>query len=419
MPARTSCFVFKGKTDDIRKIGQQLNVATVLEGSVSQSGNKLRITAQLISVADGFHLWATNYDREMMDILVIRSDIAQEVVAALRVQLGVEETQRIVKKPTENLEAYNCYLQGRFWWNKRTLEGLNKAIRQFQEAIVLDPHYAIAYAGLADAHALLTYYGPVAPKDCFPQAKAAAAKAVELDDQLSEGHVSLAFVRFMWDWDWPAAENEFRRAIELNPNNGTAHHWYSLYLRVLRRFDDAVMELRKAQSVDPLSLIIGAELGSALTLAQQYDLAFAEFQKNLERDPGFHFTYFELSCTYRKCAKYPEAIAAAKKACELAPEAPFNSVALAVAYAAAGQKAETKQVLDKLLDQSRHAYFPALRIAYLYVALGDKEQALLWLEKAYDERAYLLGYVNAEPMFDRLRSEPRFIALLRKMGLQE
>ena len=416
VPARTSCFVFKGKTENIRKIGEQLSVATVLEGSLTKAGNKLRISAQLIDVADGFHLWATNYDREMTDILAIRSDIAQQVVAALRVQLGVEETQRIVKKPTENLEAYNCYLQGRFWWNKRTLEGLKRAIRQFQEAIALDPTYALAYAGLADANALLARYGPVAPKDCFPQAKAAAAKAVELDDQLSEGHVSLAFVRLRWDWDWPGAESEFKRAIELNPNNSTAHFWYSIYLRVMRRIDEGLAEMRKAQAVDPLSSVIGAELGEALLLARQYDLAFAEFQKNLERDPDFHVTYYELSRAYCLCAKYPEAIAAAKKSCELAPDAPFNTVALANAYAAAGQKAEAKQILDKLLEQTRHAYF---RIASVYVSLGDKEQALLWLEKAYDERAYVLGYVNADPMFDRLRSEPRFIALLRKMGLQK
>jgi TolB-like protein/class 3 adenylate cyclase/Tfp pilus assembly protein PilF len=416
VPARTSCFVFKGKTEDIRKIGQQLNVATVLEGSVSKAGNKLRVSAQLINVADGFHLWATNYDREMTDILAIRSDIAQQVVAALRVQLRVEETQRIVKKPTESLEAYNCYLQGRFWWNKRTLEGLNKAIRQFQEAIALDPTYAIAHAGLADANALLARFGPVAPKDCFPQAKAAATKAVELDDQLSEGHVSLAFVKLMWDWDWPGAESEFKRAIELNPNNGTAHFWYSIYLRVMRRFDDGVAEMREAEAVDPLSSIIGAELGEALIVVRQYDLAVTQLQKNLERDPDFHVTYYELSRAYCLCAKYPEAIAAAKKSCELAPDAPFNTVALANAYAAAGQKAEAKQILDKLLEQTRHAYF---RIASVYVSLGDKEQALLWLEKAYDERAYVLGYVNADPMFDRLRSEPRFIALLRKMGLQK
>jgi serine/threonine-protein kinase len=220
----------------------------------------------------------------------------------------------------------------------------------------------------------------------------------------------------MWDWDWPGAESEFKRAIELNPNNGTAHFWYSIYLRVMRRFDDGVAEMREAEAVDPLSSIIGAELGEALIVVRQYDLAVTQLQKNLERDPDFHVTYYELSRAYCLCAKYPEAIAAAKKSCELAPDAPFNTVALANAYAAAGQKAEAKQILDKLLEQTRHAYF---RIASVYVSLGDKEQALLWLEKAYDERAYVLGYVNADPMFDRLRSEPRFIALLRKMGLQK
>jgi len=418
VPGRTSCAVFKGKQEDIRKIGEQLNVATVLEGSVQRAGSQLRITAQLINVADGFHLWSETYDRDMTNIFTIQSDVAQQVVAALKLRLGMADTQRLQKQPTENVEAYNCYLQGRFWWNKRTLEALYKAIHQFQAAIALDPNCAVAYAGLADAYALLAYYGSVAPKECFPQAKAAATKAVALDDQLSEGHVSLALVRLMWDWDWRGAESEFGRAIELNPNNSTAHHWYSHYLRIMRRFHDGVAEVRKAQALDPLSSIIGAQLGETLVLAGQYDLAITEYQKNLERDPNFHVTYYLLSRAYSLRGNYPEAIAAARKSCELAPDALFNPVALAVVYAEAGQQAEAKKILDKLIAQSRQAYFPAFQIALLCAASGDNEQALRWLEKAYDERAYRLGYVNAEPLFDRLRTEPRFIAFLRKMGLQ-
>lgn len=418
VPARTSCFVFKGKTDDIQKIGQQLHVATVLEGSVSKSGNTLRITAQLINVADGFHLWATNYDREMSDLLALRSEIAQQVVAAMRVQLLPGEKEQLEKKGTENAEAHRLYLLGLSFWNQRTGDGIKRALDYFEQALAKDPNYALAHAGLADCYIVLPEYAGVPTKEAMPKARAAALDALKLDDTLGEAHAALASVREFY-WDWQGADAEYRRAIELTPNYATAHHWYSSLLRELGRFEEASREIQRAQELDPLSLVINVNVGEILYFRGHYDQAIAIYCTVLELNPNFNPAHWDLGHAYLMKRMYSEAITEFQTIRASVGNTSYGLGSLGYAYGMSGRVNEARKVLDELTGFLQQGEEVQIDIALVYNGLGDREKALDWLGKAFEAKAYWMVELKVEPHWQNLGSEPRFVALLKKMGLEK
>ena len=420
VPARTSSFAFKGRTEDIRKIGEQLNVATVLEGSVSKAGNKLRISAQLSSVADGFHLWAATYDRDMTDILEIRSDISRRVVDALKIQLGVDEMQRVVKKPTENLKAYEAYLLGRFELNRFTEKGFTNGVQNFQQAIALDREFALAHAGLAEANNMLGYWNYLPPKDAFPEAKRAAVRALELDPVLAEAHTALAFVQYEYDWRFEEADAEFKEAIRLKPGSASAHLWFAEFLMAMERFQEAEKELERARELDPLSVRIRFDFAAMFFSKRQFDRALDELQKVIVMDQNNSLAYGLLSAVFGHKKMPDQSFEAAEKANGL--EGLFTSEEMAEmrkVYETAGLSAyhqKTNEFLRKHRDNGK--YRSPLTIALHYAIAGADSEALDWLEKAVDERAPWLPELKTDPTWEGLRSHPRFIAIMKKIGLE-
>ncbi len=421
VPARTSSFAFKGKTEDIRKIGQQLNVATVLEGSVSKAGNKLRITAQLVNVADGFHLWAANYDREMTDILDIRTEISRQVVDALKVELGIEETQRLAKKPTETSEAYQLYLLGRFEFNRFTEAGFNKAVEDFKRAIELDPSFALANAGLAEADNMLAYWNFVSPKVGFPEAKRAAERALQLDPALAEGHSALGFVLYEYEWRFADGERELAEAVRLNPRSATAHLWYGEFLVVMGRFPEAREQFERAKESDPLSVRLVVDLATWYWFQRQAEPAVTQLQKAIEMDPANSLSHHFLAFILLHMNKLPEAVSEVEKANTF--EAIFTAdenAELRKTYETSGAPAFFRREAEMMQRWiARGRYRSALIIALHYTIAGDNEQALHWLDRAVDERAGWLPELKREPTWDAFRSDPRFVALLKKIGLEK
>jgi adenylate cyclase len=421
VPARTSSFAFKGKTEDIRKIGEQLNVATVLEGSVSKGGNKLRISAQLVNVADGFHLWAANYDREMTDILDIRSDISRRVVEALKVQLGIEETQRLARKPTETSEAYETYLLGRYELNKFTEPGFRKAVEHFKHAIELDPSFALANAGLAEAYNMLGYWNYVAPTAGFPEAKRAAVRALEIDAKLAEAHSALGFVLYEYEWQYEAGEREFVEATRLNPRSATAHLWYSEFLLGMGRFPESSRELESARQSDPLSVRLTFDIGAWYWFQRQLEPAVAEVQKAIAMDPANTLSYHMLGYIFLKMNKPAEAVDAWEKANTFEGVfTPQENAELRKIYEKGGVAAflrKEAELEQKWIELGK--YRSPLFIALHYVGAGANDEALSWLDRAVQERAGWLPELKMEPTWDPLRSNPRFVALLKKVGLEK
>src|SRR5215510_4395242 len=336
--SRSSTQHFKSSPENLAQIAKQLGVANILEGSVQRSGDQVRVNAQLIKAATGAHLWADTFDRRLTDIFTVESEIATRIAETLQAKLTGSEKTAIAKHPTDNTEAYELYLRGRFFWNKRTGADLRTAIEYFNQALSKDPNYALAYAGLGDAYGLLPIYGVASPADSFPQAKAAAKKALELDDTLAEAHSSLALVLQFYDYDIEQSLKEFERAIQLNPNYATAHHWYGELLGAMGRFDEGIAELKRAQQLDPLSLIINADLGHVYTLARQYDKAIEQLRKVIEMDPRFYYAHWSLGETLQlKGRLNDEGIAEYRKAVELSDD-PFSLALLGQAYARAGQR---------------------------------------------------------------------------------
>ena len=417
--ARTSAFSFKGQNIDIPTIGKRLKVDIILEGSVRKEGNKLRITAQLIKVTDGFHLWSETYDRLMKDVFAIQDEISLSIVERLKVSLLKGENSKLKVRPTISVEAYNLYLKGRYYWNKRTKEAFQKGLEYFQLAIEKDPTYALAYAGIADCYNLLQVYAYLPPKEAFPKARAAAEKALEIDPSLAEAHTSLAWVRVSYDLDWSAGEKEFKRALELNPNYATGHHWYSIYLTAMGRHAESLAQIKRAQEVDPLSLMINTDLGFVLFYGRQDDLAIEQYHKTLEMDKDFVVAYWRLAIIYAQKEMYDEALAATQKMRELLGDKdPLVLGAIGYIYALLGKRDEAKKVLNELSGLSKHSYISSMRVALIYMGLGQKEQAFKWLEKAYEERDFWMTFIKVAPPFDRLRSDPRFKILLKKMNLE-
>src|SRR5580658_8409220 len=415
--SRTSVMVYKGARKPLPMIARELNVDAVVEGTVLRSGGQVRITAQLIEASTDKHLWSQSYEGELRDTLALQNRVARAIADQIRVSLTPQEQSALNNVKVVNPEAYESYLKGRYFWNKRTAEGLKVALAYFKQAIEEDPKYAQAYSGLADTYALLGdwQYAVMSPKDAFPKAKAGAIKALELDSSLGEAHNSLAFCLDGFEWDFEAAGKEFQRAIELNPNYATAHHWYAWHLGLLGRYDEAIVEMRKAESLDPLSLIINADLAELLVLAHHYDESIAQSRKTIDMDPNFALAHNQLAQAYLQEHIYDEAVTELKKAVQLSGDSPTCIANLARAYVASGKRSEAEKLLSDLKKRSNSAYSNAPEIAIIYVSLGDTDQAMNWLEKGYEER-FNPG-VLLRPGFDPLRSDPRFEDLVRRIGL--
>ncbi|MFQ5627121.1 MAG: protein kinase [bacterium] len=416
--SRTSAFALKGKELDIRSIGEQLNVSHALEGSVRKAGNRLRISAQLINVADGFQLWSEKYDRVMDDVFAIQDDIACAIVGKLKSKLSGEPETNLFKRYTENIDAYNLYLQARFALNKRTEDGLKSGIALCEQAIALEPSYALAHAGLADGYILLSFQGYMPPMEAMPKAKSAAEKALSIDDALAEAHTSMGCISAVYDRDWAKAKTEFKRAIQLKPGYATAHHWYAVwYLMPRGHFSRALVALMKAQEHDPLSLILKSGIGWQFYLARDYDMAVTHLQKTLEFDKDFVIAHDLLGQAFAQKGRYDDALAALQKAVGLSDYRTLSYSALSYLYAKMGKEKEALVILDALQRQAENAYISSYDIALIYAGLGDKDQAFLWLEKAYQEHNGWLGFLNVEPRFDNLRADERFAKLVKKVGL--
>jgi len=415
-PARTSSFSFAGKGLGIQGIGEKLNVENILEGSIQVVGDDLRVTASLIKVKDGYQLWNATYDRRLEDVFAIQDEIAQAIVKALKVRLLGGQEERLVKRSTENAEAYKLYLEGLYYWNKRTGKDLNKAIELFNQAIDKDPNYALAYVGLADSYSLLSYFGDARPNDTFPRAKAAATRALEIDETLAEAHNSLAYVYEHYDWNWRDAEAEFKRALELNPNYATGHFWYGELLMYLGRFEESIREMKRALELDPVSLIINSALGGVYSWAEQQEQGLAQFQKTLALDANFAHAHASLGYALLAKNDYPAAIAEMKKARELSGDAVYAVAGLGGVYAAAGRLEEARGILEELEARSRRQYVPASEMAWLYGALGDVDKASELIKRAYEERDEGLIVIKAHPALAPFRSDPGYQALLKMMG---
>jgi serine/threonine protein kinase/Tfp pilus assembly protein PilF len=415
--ARTSAFSFKGKQADLRTVGERLNVTTVLEGSVRKSGNRLRIMAQLINVADGYHIWSERYDRELQDIFEVQDEIAKTIADRLKVTLGAGRQKPLVRAGTKNLEAYQLYLKGRFHWNQRTPEGLRKAIDYFQEAIEKDPAYALAYAGLADTYDLASFLNVFPPGEVMPKAKAAAAKALEIDDGLAEAHVSLGYASFTYDWDWTAAGRHFRQALAVYPSYVRSHAFYPLYLSSLGRFEEAVAEAKGAVDIDPVSPAVSHVLAVQLYLARQFDQSVQQCHKTLEMDPHYAVAYAMLGQAYASTGSYREALADLDKYLALSRGGAAGLALLGYAHARLGNRNEALRRLEELKALAKLSFVPAFFFALVHAGLEDKDQAFGWLEKACQERFNRLAYLKVEALWDPLRSDPRFTELLQRVGI--
>jgi TolB-like protein/DNA-binding winged helix-turn-helix (wHTH) protein/Flp pilus assembly protein TadD len=415
--SRTSVMVYKHARKPLPQIARELNVDAVVEGTVLRSGDQVRITAQLIEASSDKHLWSQSYEGELRDTLALQNQVARAIADQIRINLNAQEQAALKNVRVVNPEAYESYLKGRFFWNKRTADSLKVALAYFNQATDQDPKYAPAYSGLADTYSLLGdwQYAVMTPKEALPRAKAAAIKALDLDSTLGEAHNSLAFCLDGFDWDFDSAGKEFRRAIELNPSYATAHHWYAWHLSLLGRYNEAIAEMRKAENLDPLSLIINADLAELLVLAHSYDESIRQSRKTIEMDPNFALAHNQIAQAYLQTQMYVEAVAELQKAVQLSGSSPTAVANLARAYVASGKRSEAVKLLNDLKKRSSPVSSLASEIAVIYAALGDTDQALNWLEKGYEER-FNPG-VLLRPGFDPLRSDPRFQDLVRRIGL--
>jgi serine/threonine-protein kinase len=420
VPARTSAFFFKGKSQDIREIGQKLGVENVLEGSVQVAGDNLRITARISDVQNGRQLWSDIYNRKLEGVFAIQDEIAQAIVKALKIKLLGEKSALLVKNYTENLEAYSLYLQGRSLWNKRGAAKLAKSIEYFEKAIEIDPAYALAYTGLADAYSILGNNTDWPPEKAYPKAKEAALKALEIDDKLAEAHASLAAIMMDYDWDFVGSEKESKLAIELNSGYATAHHWYAFLLSTLGRHEEAIKEIKLARNLDPLAPRISANVGLLLCFARRYEQALEELKRALEVDPSHSATHGYLGNASEALGKYEEAIQSYLRGIELGEGSKNRSTNLACCYGLMGKREEARKILNNIIEYSKQNFVSPESIAEIYAALGEKDQIFTWLEKAFRERdAGLITYLKGQHRFDPVRSDPRFTALLKRIGLEK
>jgi serine/threonine protein kinase/Tfp pilus assembly protein PilF len=401
--ARSTVFRYKGASLDPLEVGPNLGVRAVLMGRVLHRGDSLVIKVELVDALDGAHLWGENYNRRLSDIFAIEEEISREISEKLRLRLSGEQKRRLQKRHTENTEAYQLYLKGRYWWNKRTEEALRKGIEYFEKAIEADPSYALAYAGMADSYNMLVSYSMVAPNDAFPKAKASATRALEIDNALAEAHASLGLVKLGYDWDWPGADRSYKRAIELNPGYGLAHLWYAVFLIAMERVGEAIREIAQAQDLDPLSLPITTNAGWILHLARRYDDAISTYEKALDLDSNFALAHRRLGQTYVEQRRYAEALSEFEKARELSGMDAETLASLGHVYGLSGKTAEAEGVIEQLLAASAKRYIPSYLIAKVYIGLGDTDRAFEWLDKAFEERYGFLAYLKVEPLLDNLK----------------
>lgn len=416
--SRTSAMEYKGTHKSLSEIARELNVDAVVEGTVLRSGKRVRITAELVQVSTDRHLWAETYESELGDILTLQSHVASAIVNEIRIKLTPEEQQRLAAPRPVNSEAYEDYLKGRYYWNKRSEEALTKAIGYFRRATEKDSRYALGYAGLADCYSIIgsAIVGTVSAKEVAPAAKAAAQKALELDNTLAEAQTSLATVRFNYDWDWEGAASGFQRAIELNPNYATAHQRYSLYLMAMGRTRESVGEINRARNLDPLSISMNFSLGWRFYMARQYDLAIEQLRNTIDMDPNFALPHLVLGQAYEQKGSYDHAVAELQKATILSHESAPMIAALGHAYASMGRRTEAQHLLSQLLTESNKEYVSPFYIAVVYAGLGDNEKAMDWLKKAYQDRSNGVVFLKVDPQFDSVRSNPRFQSLLHALG---
>jgi TolB-like protein/DNA-binding winged helix-turn-helix (wHTH) protein len=419
VPSRTSVMLYKREKKPLQQIARELNVDALVEGSVMRSGDRVGVTVQLLDGARDQHLWGESYERDSSDVITLEHDLARTIAEKLKVNLSAGDQLRLNSPGKVNPEAYAAYLHGRFYWSKRTIEDFHKSIEYYEQAIAQDPNYAPAYAGLADAYALLgsSPNDALPPNEAMPKAKAAAQKALQLDDGLAEAHASLAYVSMVYDWDWSTAEKEFHRAIDLNPNYATAHEWYAELLAARGRESEALEEMKRARDADPLLVLMHTAVAETLYYSRHYDEVIAQCRQTLELDPNYALAHFHLGRAYLAKSMYPEAIAEYRKAEASLGETPAMVMAIGYAEAKAGNAASARKALDRLKELSRGRYAPALYSAALYTSLGDSKDGIALLEKAYREHSDYLIFLNVDPMADSLRAIPSFQALLHQIGL--
>jgi serine/threonine protein kinase/tetratricopeptide (TPR) repeat protein len=415
--ARSTVFRYRGQELDPQAVGKELGVGALLTGRVIQKSEQFRISVELVDVADGSQLWGEQYNRRLTDILDIQEELSREVTDNLRLKLTQKEKRSLGKRHTENPEAYQLYLKGRYYWNKRTSEGFRKAIRFFQEAVGADPSYALAYAGLSDVYNNFGSYSFASPLEAFPKAKAAARAALEIDASLAEAYVSQAFVRYIFEWDWTGAANDFRRALELKPGYPTAHHWYAWYLLCQSDFDEAIREMKHALVLDPLSLPINTNLGFVYFYAGRHTQALDQLNKSLEMDPHFAEAHRALGLVFEKLGDFDHAIKEFEVATSLSSESTEGIAHLAHVYACSQDRSSAQRLLDRLTERSTANYVSAYDIASIFLALGEEDRCFEMLEQAYDEHAYHLAWARIDFRFRAFQSHPRFQNLLGRIGL--
>jgi TolB-like protein/Tfp pilus assembly protein PilF len=419
VPARTSAFFFKGKEQDIRKIGQALNVSNVLEGSVRKDANRLRITAQLINVADGYHLWSEQFDRELTDIFSIQDEIALAIADRLELNLLSTEKGRMTKHHTENKEAYDMYLRGRHFWYRRTPDGFSKSLECYQKALDIDPSYALAYIGIADTYLQMGWYDFISSEFTRLKARPAIEKALELDDQLAEAHSAAGTLKCDFEYNFDEAEREYQRSIALDPNYIHAHHWYSMFLTCMGRHEEARAEIGKALSLDPLSLIVNTASGGTYYSAKQYDKAVEALQKTLELDPNYYIPRIWLALAYTQKGMFADAINEIQRTEEATlGKSTFVTLNRANIYAISGKKEEAEALIRKLVQMRGEVYVSPATIATVLWSLGKVAESFEWLDKAYQARDHWLIYIKTNPDFDTLRQDPRAQELMKKIGLK-
>ncbi|UCC45717.1 MAG: protein kinase [Candidatus Zixiibacteriota bacterium] len=416
--ARTSCFAFKGRQADIREIGRKLNVETLLEGSVRKAGKRIRVTAQLVKVSDGYHLWSERYDRELEDVFTIQDEISLAIVEKLKVKLLEKDRVALTRRPTINPEAHSLYLKGRYFWSKRSREGFEKAIEYYKLAVGIDPSYSQAHAGIAACYNDLPNYSTFPPSQAYPLAKEAALKALELDDENAEARTALGLIKSDYEWDWEGAEKEFRRAIELNPAYETAHHWYAFLLIYQEKVEEAMAEMHRAHDLDPLSLATNRNLGFLYYLARRYDDALEWLHKAVELDPEFTYTHFVMGLTYLRKRDFDKAIEALQRERNLTGGVnPIVVLPLGIAYMRMGDREKAEEILAGVEERMHHEYISPFYLAQLYFALGRIDTGFELVQKAYDERDIHMRTLKVMPMEKEVRQDARYATFLKKMKL--
>ncbi len=416
--ASTSAMHYKKTTKRVDQIGQELGVDYLLEGSVRRGGERVRITAQLVQVSDQTEVWSESYESSESDVLALQSEVARAIAQQIQLKLTPQEQARLATSRPINPKAHEAYLLGRHFWSKRSDEGLRKAIQSFEQAIAIDPSYAPAYSGLADSYCSSSFWGLVPSREGMPKCAGAAQKAVELDETLAEGHASMAFGK-LWEGDRAGAEREYKRMVELNPGYAQGRMWHADFLSGAGRSQEAVQEMRLALELDPLSLMVNNATGWHLYLARRYDEAIAQFKKALEIDPNFALAHYDLGRVYEQKGTYEEALAELQKARALSPETPYILAGLGHCYGVMGRRSEAQKLLEELRALSRRRHVKSLDFAFVHIGLGDKERALQELKKAVAEREGWIGYLSVDPVYDPLRSAPRFQALVQPAGARQ